>query len=217
MRKKTQIALIGGARKVTAVACSAIGAGQLVKDWTDWFWVCLFFAAQWALHYAIEETLLSDAETAERDYLGDVATVTAGTVADATPSTGNASTTLVPLFPAKAEPPMPADLPPSLSTIHTIFWGGAFDSNQTAQAAEAEPNEVDEPKDDEDDEEVTEASEEEFLKARVKREDLISALRNMQLGNKQLCTEIAQHVMREYPDGSLEDWIRKALQLFRHK
>jgi hypothetical protein len=205
MQTKTQIALIGGARKVIAVACSAIGAGQLVDDWTDWFWICLFFAAQWALHYAIEDTLRADVDDKEREYLGSSATVSAGPVA-APPSIAGAPALASVAVQTKQDPPIQLQ-PDPISTIHTIFWSSPTPSTSV----------LPDDQEDEDKEEENAPDNEAFLQAKMRREDLISALRNMQMGNKQLCTEIAQHVMQENPEGSLEDLIRKALQLYRRK
>ena len=242
MKLSTKAALASGARKVVAVLFSTICSAQLVDHWYDWFWVALFVLAQWAQHFEIERLVLRRRlRAARKQPINQAINVSVPesnpqirlVVPNWTRRNGGRRTSSRASAPTKSdEPSEPAPAPapapvveseaakavrarvaaeptPSilqrLSQIDVSSFGRIF-----RPGAEPEPDESDES--DEADEESDGQSE---LLDRMRREELISAMKN--LGYRSTAESIADYVIGENPDADLETLIRAALKLSRKK
>jgi hypothetical protein len=208
MKVSTKAALVAGARKAAALLFSALCIHYLINEGSDWFWVTLLLAAQWSLYHSIEELWFPVDE--DQSSLCDLP--------GPSPPTGPA--TDLPTTAAQATPEVVA--PGNVATIAesepqstTTFRFPEFSIRWGTPSA---PEEEEEEEDDESEEALDDSDPEaDDLATRLRREELISALRNLQIGNRALCTEVADHIINENPEASLENLIRKALQLTRRK
>lgn len=232
MKLSTKAALASGARKVVAVLFSTICSAQLVDHWYDWFWVGLFVLAQWAQHFEIERLVLQRRlRAARKQPINQAINVSVPesnpqirlvvpswnrrsgrrrTSAQARGATKSDESSEPAPAPASGESEaakavrarVDAEPTPSilqrLSQIDVASFGRIF-----RPGAEPEPEPEPEP------------DEQSELLDRMRREELISAMKN--LGYRTTAEPIADYVIGENPDADLETLIRAALKLSRKK
>lgn len=237
MKSSTKAAVASGARKVVAILFCAMCSAQLVDNWYDWFWVAFFVLSQWALHFEAERLLLRQrlralkkqpinqsinvsvpeanptiqvvappwgGRRSRRSVNTRTVSIPAKTTEDSEPITLKSST----LKPSTQEE-SPSVLQ-RLSQIDISSFGRIFKNDPDEVVA----------KDDEGSLPITSTStpaspSESALIADMRREELVSALRN--LGYRNTAQSIADFVISESPDADLETLIRAALRLSRKK
>jgi hypothetical protein len=197
MKPTTKAALAASARKALALLVSAICIHCIIDEGTDWVWVTFLLAAQWALYHTLEDLWFSDDSPA--------------------PVERPAPTPAEVVAPAPA--PTPTEETPTTTfkfPQFTLHWGTPPKSSDEDKDEDKDKDDWgDDWKDEED--EKDEKDEKDELIEQLRREELISALRNLQMGNRKLCEDVADHIISENPDATLEDLIRKALRLLRRK
>lgn len=234
MKLSTKAAVVSGARKVAAILFSALCSAQLVDDWYDWFWIVFFVLAQWAIHFEAERLLLRKRLKAlKKQPINQSINVSVPesnpTIRVVAPpwgrrtrqrsanSTYTVATKVADPAPAPAPAPVPStsnnvedfDEPPAIGVLQRL---SQIDISKFGRIFKSSEPVIEEPA--EEDEDETDTAESDLI-ADMRRDELISALRN--LGYKNTAQSIADFVISENPDADLETLIRTALRLSRKK
>jgi hypothetical protein len=201
-----------GKEQLIAALFVAFGLSCFIDSWEELIFLVLTIAAGWL---GLRSTTRTRRPTATTQRSAPAPT------APAPQAVQSAATTPSPAAPSSTPPP--GDAKSKREQLHHSFLVAQAETNEEYKNTLRElqmyadeyfdSEEGDE--DDEDDEDEDENTEEAVLLERMRRDELISALKN--LGYKQTSVAIADHVMSQHPGAELETLIRAALQFARKK
>jgi hypothetical protein len=201
-----------GKEQLIAALFVAFGLSCFIDSWEELIFLVLTIAAGWLGLRSTTRTRRPPATTTtQRSAPAPTAPAPQAVQSAATPPS--------PAVPNSAPPP--GDAKSKREQLHHSFLVAQAETNEeyknTLRELQMYADEYfDSEEGDEDDkDDEDENTEEAVLLERMRRDELISALKN--LGYKQTSVAIADHVMSQHPGAELETLIRAALQFARKK
>ena len=210
-----------GKEQLIALIIIVFGLMYLLDSWADAFFLCLIGAASW-LGWTSMTTVRRRKTSEPQKPASTIQSVrpTAAPTAPAIPLPAS----FIPAQSAAATAAPPANASDKKAALQHAFlvakaevreeFKSLLQELKMDEEAQFADDDEDEDEDDEEESPKENANESELL-VRMRRDELISALKN--LGYKQTSTAIADHVMTQNPGADLETLVRAALQFARKK